>query len=87
MKREDVLQHTCEVLRSTFGISSDSIRETTRAEDVEGWDSLSHLVVLSGIEKRLNVKLPLTEAYAVENVGALIDLATRVAQQHGAGSG
>ena len=81
MNREEVAYHTLEVLRSTFGVKPENVPETTRAEDVEGWDSLSHLVVLTGIEKRLNMKLPLTEAYVVENVGALIDLATRVAQQ------
>jgi acyl carrier protein len=83
MNREEALFHAREVLRSTFGVKPEDIRETTRAKDVQGWDSLSHLVVLIGIEKRLKVKLPLSEAYDAENVGALIDLATRIAQEQG----
>jgi acyl carrier protein len=82
MNREMVSDQVREVLCSTFGIKPESIFDSTQARDVEGWDSLSHLVVLTGIEKRLRVKLPLTEAYEAENVGALVDLVTRVAEQH-----
>jgi acyl carrier protein len=83
MKREEALFHTREVLRSTFGVKPEDIHETTRATDVNGWDSLSHLIVLTSIEKRLKVKFPLAEAYDAENVGALVDLVTRIAQEQG----
>jgi acyl carrier protein len=82
MNREMVSYHVREVLCSTFGVKPESIFDSTKAGDVEGWDSLSHLVVLTGIEKRVRVKLPLTEAYEAEDVGALVELVTRVAEQH-----
>ena len=83
MNRDHVFQQAREVMARTFGVEPQSIVEATRADDVEGWDSLSHLVVLTGIERRLKIKLPLTEAYAAQDVGALVDLATRIAiQQH-----
>jgi acyl carrier protein len=83
MNREEVFQQAREVMARTFGVPPESIVETTRADDVEGWDSLSHLIVLTGIERRLNVKLPLTEAYAAQNVGALVDLVTTIVAHQG----
>lgn len=69
------------VLAHVFAVDPDTIVAATRAENVEGWDSLSHLIVITGIERQLNVRLPPTDAYAAQNVGALVELAHRMAQE------
>lgn len=65
------------VMTRVFDVEPSRISEATRADDIEAWDSLTHLVVLTGIERRLGVKLPMDEAYAAQNVGALVNLVRR----------
>ncbi len=62
------------VMARVFDVDASRITDETRAADIEGWDSLTHLIVLTGIERRLAVKLPMEEAYAAQNVGALVSL-------------
>ena len=65
------------VMTRVFDVEPSRISDETRAADIDGWDSLTHLIVLTGIERRLGVKLPMEEAYAAQNVGALIGLVRR----------
>ena len=44
------------------------------ASDVEGWDSLSQLMIISKIEDHFGIKFKLNEVYDIENVGDLIKL-------------
>jgi acyl carrier protein len=77
MDRAEVFERARQVMAHILGIAPEAIREATRADDVEGWDSLSHLILLTGIEKRFDVRLPTLEAHAAQDVGALVDLVWR----------
>jgi acyl carrier protein len=44
------------------------------AEDVDGWDSLTHIRLILSIEKRFNVKFSNTEIGRLRNVGDLVNL-------------
>ena len=44
------------------------------AEDVEEWDSLSHITLAINIEKEFDLKLNLAEVEKLENVGEMIQL-------------
>jgi len=72
---DEVFTQVRAVMARVFGVDPSRIVDATRAEDIDGWDSLMHLIVLTGIERRLRVKLPMEKAYAAQNVGALVSLA------------
>jgi acyl carrier protein len=61
------------VIAETFGVSPDSITRETTADDVDGWDSLSHTVLMIRLGRALGA--PVSERLAAEavNVGALAD--------------
>ncbi|GBQ15074.1 acyl carrier protein [Acidiphilium acidophilum] len=61
------------LISKTFGIDPGKISRETQAADVDGWDSLSHAVLLSSIERHFGIRLDLDRVFDVENVGDLID--------------
>jgi len=65
------------VVRTFRVVDPASIDEQTTAQDVDGWDSLSHTMLLMEIETQLRCDLPLDEIYLASNVGELVDIATR----------
>lgn len=44
------------------------------ASDVAGWDSLTHMVIITEIEKNFQVKFKLKELNKLNNLGNLIEL-------------
>lgn len=48
------------------------INENTTADDVETWDSLSHIRLIVAIERKFGVKFKNSEIESMMNVGDLI---------------
>ena len=44
------------------------------ADDVENWDSLTHMLMISKVEKTFGIKIRLRELNKLNSVGNLIDL-------------
>lgn len=50
------------------------LTENTTAADVSGWDSLSHVQIVVGVEIAFGMRMTSTEVAQLENVGSMIDL-------------
>ena len=70
---------------STLDLVADAIRETlhcgpvditraTTANDVRGWDSLSHTMILMAVEDAFGLTLPEDRIFGLNTVGDLVDL-------------
>ena len=44
------------------------------AKDVEGWDSLSHMLIITEIEKKFEIRFKLKELNKLNNMGNLLQL-------------
>lgn len=44
------------------------------ADTVEGWDSLAHIHLILGIEKKFNIKFSITDTMGLQNISELIEL-------------
>lgn len=51
-----------------------TLAETTTADDVEGWDSITHVLIMVAVEKKFRVKFTAAEIQRLENVGQLAAL-------------
>jgi acyl carrier protein len=60
------------------------VPETT-AEDVEGWDSLTHARLLVRIEQRYRIDLPIDDVGKAKNVGELLTIVNRTLLQQNSG--
>ncbi len=77
----DVMTRLAAVIREALDQPDATISPATTADDIDGWDSLAHGVLLMRIERAFAVRLDVDTALAAENVGALAAL---VAAQLGA---
>lgn len=73
-KRENVSSQLQTVMQSVFFDQGITIEDETVAEDVNGWDSLSHVRLILAIEKKFSISIGPLEADRLRNVGELIDL-------------
>lgn len=77
MKRDEIMQVLATVFCDIFDDDNLQITEKTCADDIDDWDSLNHINLIVGIEKRLNLKFSLAELKLLENVGDMIELILR----------
>lgn len=49
------------------------LKEDTKSEDIDEWDSLSHIQLIVAIEKAFSVKFTSSEIVSWSNVGEMID--------------
>ncbi|MCT4643935.1 MAG: acyl carrier protein [Carboxylicivirga sp.] len=59
------------IFRTVLKNQSLELGEATTAKDVEGWDSLSNIVLISEVEKHFDIKFKLREILKLKNVGEL----------------
>jgi acyl carrier protein len=67
-----------EVFRRVFNDDELTIGDSTTAADIDGWDSMAHINLLIGIEKRFGIKFSGAEIAALgargQNVGGMLRL-------------
>lgn len=60
-----------EIFREVFDDQEIVVTSETTANDVEGWDSLSHVNLIVAIEGRYNIRFNQKELLTFKNVGDL----------------
>ncbi len=63
-----------DVFRNVFDDDELEINRNTTADDVEGWDSLTHVTLIINVEKAFGIKFKSSEVASLKNVGELEDL-------------
>ena len=72
MERTEILAKLQEIYQDVLDNEDIELTEATTAEDVEEWDSLSHVQLVVAIEKELKVKFTSKEILSWGNVGDLV---------------
>lgn len=62
------------IFKSVFDNNAIVLNESMTANDIEEWNSLTHMIMISEVEKAFNVKFKLRELNKLNNVGNLIEL-------------
>lgn len=61
------------VFQEVFSNDTIQIKPETTANDIEGWDSFSHITLIVAIETRFNIKFSQKELLSFKNVGDLLN--------------
>ena len=72
MNEEQIIAKITDIFRLVFEDPTLVISKTLTADDVEKWDSLSHIDMIVMVEEAFGVRLPLREVAKMNNVGELI---------------
>ena len=74
MTREEIFEKLNEVFRDVFDDEDITVTESTSAETIEDWDSLSHINLVVAVEKEFAVKFSMGETQKMKNVGEMVDI-------------
>jgi len=59
-------------MEDVFDVDDLNIDDRTTAQDIEEWDSLSHVRLMVAIERRFGIRFKNSEIEALQNVGDLV---------------
>jgi len=62
------------IIADTFNADPLAITRSTTAEDVDGWDSLGHSVLMTRLSRKLGLEIGEDIASGADTVGELIDM-------------
>lgn len=81
MDKEKVKARLNEVFRDVFDDEDIVLSEDTTADDIDGWDSLEHITLISAVEKAFKMRFTMKEVSGMKNVGEMIDIVAERAKK------
>jgi acyl carrier protein len=73
MERSEILQKVNEVFIDNLDSDNIVLTENTTADDIEEWDSLTHVQLVVAVEKKFNIRFNAREIQSWKNVGEMMD--------------
>ena len=74
MTQEEITGKLQSVFQKVLEENDITISRELTAQDIENWDSLRHIQLISAVERDFGIKFKLREVMSMKNVGDLIDL-------------
>lgn len=63
------------LMEEIFQVSAGTVTEATKAEDLEEWDSLAHVMLIDALDSELGISIPLDEAVEISSVAEIFEKA------------
>ncbi len=77
---DTIKQEIIEIFEDVMDLDESGITETTTAEDIEEWDSLSHVRLIVAIERHYGIKFTNAEIEGLKQFGDILALVARKTQ-------
>ena len=74
MKQADLIEQLTPIFQDVFDEDDLTLSADLTADDVENWDSLTHVRLIVAIESELDIKLNVTDIADLRNVGQLTEV-------------
>ena len=74
MERQEIFSALQEIFMDVLDLEDEvELTDETSANDIDEWDSLSHIQLIVAIEKRFGIKFTSLEIMKWRNVGEMVD--------------
>ncbi len=73
MERKVIFERLNEIFVDILDLEEVALTEETCSDDIDEWDSLSHIQLIVAIEKAFGLKFKAQEMLSWNNVGAMVD--------------
>lgn len=73
MDRMETLAQVQDIFRDILDDEDIVLNDSTTADDVDGWDSLTHIQLIVAIEKQFKIKFTSKEILSWRNIGEMLD--------------
>lgn len=74
MERNEILVKLTAIFRTTFNDSELVLSDEMNAGDVENWDSLTNMLMISEVESQFGIRFKLKELNQLKSVGDIISV-------------
>ena len=73
MTNQAILEKLSEIFTDVFDEEITVTAQTTAA-DIEGWDSLTHITLISEVEDAFGINFSMKQILGMQNVGEMVDI-------------
>lgn len=73
MNKDQIIREVQEIFRDVLDNEEIVLANETTADDIEEWDSLTHIQLIVAIEKHFQIRFTSREILSWQNVGEMID--------------
>ncbi|MSN26400.1 MAG: acyl carrier protein [Geobacter sp.] len=77
------LEELTPVFKQVFDDSSIVLTRNSTADDIDDWDSLTHMNLVIAVELRFKIKFALGELQTLKNVGDMLDMINKKIAKQG----
>ena len=74
MQSDEIYQQLSGIFADVFDDDAIVLKPAMTADDVDGWDSLTHIRLIISVEKAFKIKFSTAEVGKLKNVGEFVDL-------------
>lgn len=73
MEKNQILEEVQDIFREVLDNEEIVLASETTADDIEEWDSLTHIQLIVAIEKHFKIKFTSKEILSWQNVGEMVE--------------
>lgn len=73
MTREEILNKLNDIFNQVFDREI-TLLESTSAKDINGWDSLTHITIISMVEEEFEISFTMKQVLEMQNIGDMISI-------------
>lgn len=73
MTRQEIFEKLSEVFSDVFD-EDITVAAATTSADIEDWDSLTHITLISEVEDAFGIKFSMKDVLGMKDVGEMVDI-------------
>ncbi|HAN21240.1 MAG: acyl carrier protein [Clostridiales bacterium GWF2_36_10] len=74
LSEKEIFDRLTYVFRDVFDDKRIVIGRNTTAKDIDDWDSLEHINLISAVESEFGIRFKMKEVSSMKNVGEMVDI-------------